>query len=203
MATIDAVITEARYDLRDTASTLYTTTELLYYANRGLTQLDNVLSALNSDWVYNEATLTLAIAKNYVAVPTNCMVVRSVWISSTELVKISPEEIYKKRKFITGTAQPYYFAEAGANLQFEYTTDQGYSPKAYYDLRATALVDGAAMPYGDEFNAAIREMIVTLAHKRNENNVSPDTEVYNFFMEKLAGNAIRRRHIPLTKTLDF
>lgn len=203
MATINTVITEARYDLRDTSSTLYTDAELYYYANRGLVQLDNVLSALNSDWVYNEASLALISGRNYLAAPTNCMVVRSAWISSDELVKTSPKDIYEKRKYITATGQPYYFAEVGANLQFEYTTGAAYTVKAYYDLRATALVAGASMPYGDEFNAAIREMIVTLAHKRNETNVFPDSEIYNFFMSKLVGNVIRRTHIPSRDNLDF
>lgn len=202
MATTDSIITEARYDLRDVNSTLYTDAELYYYANRGLVQLDNVLSALNSDWVYNEDSSTLASGRNYLAVPTRCIAVRSVWISSDELEKVSPEYIYGERKYITATGQPYYFAQVGSNLQFERTTDASYTVKQYYDLRATPLVSGASMPYNDEFNSAIREMIVILGHKRNENNVFPDTEVYNFFYGKLIGNVIRRNHVPV-EALDF
>jgi len=206
MTTISAVITEARYDLRDPNSTLYTDAELYYYANRGLFQLDNVLSAMNSDWVYNEASLTLESGLAFVASSTGSMVVRSAWISSDELIKVSPEKIFEERKYISGTGQPYSFAEQGAILIFDRTTDQAYTVRAYYDKRATAFATttpGAAMPYGDEFNSAIREMIVTLGHKRNEVNVFPDTEVYNFFMEKLAGNVIRRNHTPIRATLDF
>lgn len=206
-ATIASVITEARYDLRDINSTLYTDAELYYYANRGLIQLDNVLSAMNSDWVYNEASLTLASGALYVAVSTGCMVVRSAWISSDELIKVSPQRIFDERKYIgTGTGQPYYFAEQGVNLIFERTTDQAYTVKAYYDKRATAFsttTPTATMPYNDEFNSAIREMIVILAHKRNEINVFPDTEVYNFFFEKLSGNVVRRNHVPIRSVLDF
>jgi len=206
MATISAVITEARYDLRDSHSMLYSDAELYYYANRGLFQLDNVLSVKNSDWVYNEADLTPGSGLASVAAPSDCMVVRSAWIGSDELIKAAPEKIFEERKYITGTGRPQHFAEQGATLIFDRTTDQAYTVRAYYDKRATAFATttpGAAMPYGDEFNSAIREMIVVLAHKRNEVNVFPDTEVYNFFMEKLVGNVIRRNHTPIRATLDF
>ena len=203
MATINTVITEARYDLRDVNSELYTDTELYYYANRALKNLDDVLSALHSDWVYTETDLTLSSGDNYVAAPTGCIVVRSAWISSTELVKVLPELIYQKRKYISATGEPYFFAENGANLIFEYTADDDYTVKTYADIRATALVSGGSMPYNDEFNSLIREMVVTLAHKRNEVNVFPDTEIYNFFYTKMIGNVIRRNHTPARTVLDF
>lgn len=207
MATIADIVTEARYDLRDIDAALYSDGELYYYANRGLVQLDNVLSAMNSDWIYNEASLALGAGALYVAAPTGCIVVRSAWISSDEIIKVPPQRIFDERKYVgTGTGQPYYFAEQGVNLIFERTTDQAYTVKAYYDKRATAFsteTPTATMPYNNEFNSAIREMIVILAHKRNEINVFPDTEVYNFFFMKLSGNVIRRNHVPIRTVLDF
>lgn len=204
MATTDAVLTEVRYDLRDTASSLYTDTELFYYGNRALIQLDNVLSAMAPDWVYNEANVTLAPAASSAAVPTGCIMIRSAWISTTQLVKKSPEQLYREKKYIgAATGEPYWFAEVGANMQFDRTADTGYTVVTYYDKRATALATGASMPYSDHFNGMIKEMIITLAHKRNEVNVFPDTAIYNFFMEKLMGRIIGRNHVPVRSRLDF
>ena len=201
--TTDTIIAEARYDLRDVNSTLYTDTELFYYANRGLRQLDNVLSALNSDQIYNESDVDLSTGNDYASSPSSCIAIRSAWISQTELVKIPAEQIYEKRKYISSDGQPYYFAEVGTQMLFEMEADDDYTIKTYYDKRATALSTGNNMPYNDEFNDAIREIIVTLAHKRNEVNVFPDTEIYNFFMDRLMGNMIRRSHEPLRFRLDF
>jgi len=204
MATIDIVRTDARYDLRDVDTTLYTDAELLAYANRALRQLDNVLSALNSDWVLNEkADISLVAGNNSVSSPTGSMVIRSAWISSTEIIKVAPQTIYNKRKYISGTGQPRFFSEAGTSMIFEKTADDTYTIKGYYDKRATVLTDGDDMPYNDEFNDPIREMIVILGHKRNENDVFTDTQLYNFFMERVVGNVVRRNHVPARKRLDF
>lgn len=203
MATIDTVISNARYDLRDTDSTLYTDAELRVYANRALRQLDNVLSARNSDWVLNETTLTLSTGDNYADCPGSCIVVRDAWISSDHLVKKSPAGVYKERKYISSTGQPFYFAEKGTQLIVEREADDDYTLTAYYDKRATTLVEGADMPYNDEFNAPIREMIITLAHKRNEADVYTDTYIYNFFWDWVSGNVLRRSHVPRRTKLDF
>lgn len=201
MATINDIIAEARYDLRDTDSTLYTDAELLYYGNRGLKQLDNVLSARNSDWVFNEDSLTLVSGNNYVASPSRSMVVRDAWISSTQLSKKSPAYIYRERKFISATGQPYHFAEVGTNLQFERTADEDYTVKVYYDKRA--LLSAGDMPYDGEFNDPIREMIVILAHKRQEEDVLTDTQIFNYFMEQVGGNILRRQNVARSNKLDF
>jgi len=204
MSTVDDLIDHARYDLRDTDKTLFKTDdELITYANRGLVQLDNVLSAMKSDWVYNEADITVIIARNYVATPDGCIAVRSAWIGSTELIKQSPEAIYRERKFVSSTGQPRYFAEAGTQMIFDYTTDQPYLVKTYYDKRATGLVAGATMPYSSEFNALIREMVVMMGHKRNENDMATDAQIYNFFYERMFGNVLRRNHAKPRYRLDF
>jgi hypothetical protein len=202
MATIDTVISNARYDLRDTNSTLYTDAELYLYANRALIQLDNVLSAYNSDWIFNETSDTLSIVNNYLAAPTGCMVVRSMWIGTKELQKKSTTEIYRLRKYISSSHEPLYFAHQGANILFECVPDSADTIKIWYDKRATALSTGNDMPYNDEFNGIIREMIILLADKRNENEPMADSEIYNFFQDKAIGNVFRRNHIT-TKKLDF
>ena len=203
MATINSVIIDARYDIRDTQSTLCTDTELLIYANRGLFQLDNVLSAMGSDWVLTEQDVTIDSGNNYATAPTGAIVIREAWISSTEIIKISPKAVYRKRRSINSTGQPKYFAEKGTQSIFEQTTDQEYTAKTYFDKRATVLVTDASMPYSDEFNSAVREMIVLLANKRNEKDFYSDTVIYNFFFEKLAGNVVRRNHVPARRKLDF
>lgn len=203
MATTDAVLTEVRYDLRDTQSSMYSDAELFNYANRALIQLDNVLSAMQSDWVYNEADVSLSSGNDYASIPDGCFLIRSAWISTTELVKTNAEQLYRKRMFISGTGIPYNFAEVGTQMIFDREADDDYTVVTYYDKRATALATGANMPYNDEFNGMIKEMIITMAHKKNEVNVFPDTAIYNFFMERLMGRVVGRDHIPVRHKLDF
>ena len=95
MATINTVIANARYDLRDTGSTLYTDAELYLYADRALRQLDSALSAMGSDWVYNEASLSLSSGDSSVSGPSSCLVIKDAWISTTQLYKKSLPTMYE------------------------------------------------------------------------------------------------------------
>jgi hypothetical protein len=204
MATIDGLIDRARYDLRDTDKTLFKTdNELIVYANRGLRQLDNVLSAMKSDWVYTEADVSLLISRNYATAPTNSIAIRSAWIDTTELIKQTPEFIYRQRKAISSSGAPFYFAELRDQMIFDSTSDKAYTVKTYYDKRTPPLVAGATLPYNDEFDALIREMIVLMGHRRNENDVATDAQIYNFFYERMFGNVLRRNHVKPNRRLDF
>jgi len=203
MPTIDSIIAEARYDLRDTNSSLYTDAELLAYANRALVQLDNVLSVLHSDWVYNEYETTLSTSNNYIDAPDNCILLRSAWIGTSELKKVTPERLYELRKYVSSSYQPQYFALKGTQILFECVPDDTYTIKVYYDKRHDPLSLGDNMPYNDEFNGAIREVIIMLADKRNENEPASDAEIYNWFADKLFANALRRKFTYKRRRLDF
>ena len=202
MTTINTVITNARYDLRDISISQFEDAELRVYANRALRQLDNVLSSHASDWTLNEGSLTLSTSDNYVAGPTSCIFINSVWITTTQLTKRSPQQIYDKQKYITSSQQPMYWAHSSGNILFECVPNSAYAAKVYYHKRSAELIDGSSMPYSDEFNDPLQEMIILLAHKRNENEPVSDSEIYNFLMDRCLSNAMYRVHTDRVK-LDF
>lgn len=204
MATVASVITSGRYDLRDSSELKWSDAELLDYLNRALIQLDNALSANNSDWVYTEdTTTTLSEDGNSVSVPTGTIVVRDVWIGSDRLFKQDPPVIMYKRQFVTSERQPYHWAHQGANIIFEATADTDYSLEIYYDKRATALTSVGDMPYSDEFNGPLRQMMVFCAKNRDEFDVNIDAQMYNFFLDSALGNTIKRTYINRKYRLDY
>jgi hypothetical protein len=204
MTLASSVITSARYDLRDPDKTEYTDPELLDYMNRSMVQLYAVLGAVKSDWVSTTNVATsLLIATNSVAVPSGFSTVRSVWIGSDEIIKTSVDDIYYKRKYITATGQPDYFAIEGATLIFERTADATYALTIHYNTSSTALVAAGTMPFSDEFNQPIRQAIVLMAKNRNEYSVSGDAAIYDFFMEAVMSKVISRNHTPKRYRINF
>lgn len=204
MALASAIITSARYDLRDTDSTQYTDAELLDYLNRSLTQLYAVLGSLHSDWVHaSDSSKTLSASSNSVTVPSDFATIRSLWIDDDELSKQDVDYIYYERKFITTAGQPDYYAIEGASIIFERTADQNYPLIIYYNKKATDLVSSGSMPFSDEFNQPIRQAIVLMAKNRNEYNVVGDSALYDFFMSACTAKAVMRRYAPKRYRIDF
>jgi len=205
MATAASVIASARYDLRDTDSNQYTDAELLDYLNRGLRQLDAVLSTMSSDRVYVEDTsTTLASGDNHVAARDRCLKVRQVWIGTSQLTPKSLNYIYYKRNIIgSTTGRPSYYAQGGENILFERTADQDYSLKIYFDQRTDTLASGTTMPYSDEFNDPLRESIIILAKRRNEYDVNLDAVLYDFFLDATRSIVAKRRYNQKPYYLDF
>lgn len=81
MALVSALITSMRYDLRDYADREYPDPELLEYLNRAVIALESALLSIDSDWLYHTGTAVLASGQNKVAQPTNCISIRSIWVS--------------------------------------------------------------------------------------------------------------------------
>ena len=202
--TVANIIIAGRYDLRDTNSIQYVDAELLGYLNRALVQLDGALSALHSDWVLTEDTATtLLAAGNSVTTPTRCVRVRKVWISSDQIEKKLPGYIYDKRKFITATGQPVYFAHNATSLIFETTADADYDLTIYYDIRSSALTVGGNMPYDDEFNEPLKQAMILLAKNRQEQSPGIDAQLFDFFARVAIGKVIGRRVMPKRYRLGF
>lgn len=204
--TVANIITAARYELRDPNATQFDSdnVELTGYLNRALVQLDNALSAMNSDWVLTEdATTTLSAAANSVTTPARCVRVRKVWISSDKLIKKLPDYIYYKRKFITATGQPVYFAHKAATIIFEQTADANYDLTIYYDQKTSALTPGGNMPHDDEFNEALKQAMILLAKNRQEGGVVTDAALFDFFTQAAIGKVIGRKTTPKRYKLGF
>lgn len=81
MALVSALITSARYDLKDYADREYPDPELLEYLNRAIIALDSALLSINSDWLHHTGTTILALGQNKVSQPVRCISIRSLWVS--------------------------------------------------------------------------------------------------------------------------
>ncbi len=204
MAIASEIITSARYDLRDTGSTEYTNAELLDYLNRAQVQLYSVLLGLHSDWVHaTDTSITLEAAANSVSVPDDFATVRSIWIDDDQLKKIGLDEIYYKRKHISGTAQPVYFATEAATFIFEYTADADYDLTVHYNKNSTALATIGTLPFNNEFNQPLRQAIVLQAKSRNEYDIMGDSALFDFFMDAAFAKVVSRNHVPKGYRINF
>ena len=207
MATVATTITNGRYDLRDTNSTLYDDAELLAYLNRALIQLDRALLSLKSDLLHNTDEGTdLADAANSVTATTGAISIRSVWFSDTSkrVIPKSVDYIYYKRKFISATGQPDYYALEGTKIIFERTSDQEYTDLViHYDKASTALTTVGSMPFADRFNESLRQMMVMCAKHRQELSPAIDAEMYNYFMDAAMGEVISRNYASRRYRTDF
>jgi len=203
VATVASVLTSARYDLRDT-NTKYADAELVAYANRGLVQLDAVLSSINSDWVDTTAAVTLASGASSATAPTRCLRLRQVWYDTTQLIPAPLSTIrYKQQVYSDSTGQPTYYALNGSNIQFDIVSDAAYALTAMFDQRSADLTSGGNMPYGDEFNEPLRESIVIMAKRRDEFDVNLDAILYDFFMSAATQKAMARIYVPKPYYLGF
>ena len=204
MALASAIITSARYDLRDTGSTEYSNAELLDYLNRAQVQLYSVLHSLHSDWVHaSDTSTTLLEDGNSVSVPTDFSTVRSVWIDTDMLSKKDVDFIYYKRKHITGAAKPVFYATEAQTFIFEHTADQDYDLTIYYNKDSTALESSGTMPFNSKFDQPLRQMIVLQAKSRNEYDIMGDAAIYDFLMDAALGNVISRNRQPKGYRLNF
>jgi len=204
MALASAIITSARYDLRDTGSTEYSDAELLDYLNRGQVQLYSILQSLRSDWVHaSDTTITLEEDDNSVAVPTDFSTVRSVWIGDDLLTKKDVDFIYYRRKFVSGTAKPVFYATEAQIFIFEYTADQDYDLTIYYNKDSTDLELTDTMPFNSKFDQPLRQVTVLQAKSRNEYDILGDAAIYDFLMDAALGKVISRNHQPKGYRINF
>lgn len=206
MASVATILTNIRWQLRDSDASLYDDdSELLLYLNTAVNQLDSILSQINSDRVLTNSTLSLGSAANYVAAPTGCIVGRHAWIDTDFLQKVDPDYIMVRRKNLdTSTGQPMYWAHQGANIIFDYTTDQAYSVDFYYDVATTALTaSGTTMPYSDVYNDMLIMGTVILAKSPREYTLNAEGVLHDFFMENAMKLEIKRRHSPKRYVVGF
>ena len=197
------IITAGRYDLRDASSLQYTDAELLEYLNRALRQLENALSRNKSDWLWTEdLTIDLDEDANYASAPSRCLVVREVWIDSDQIEKKTHDYVNYRRQF-NSAGKPTYWAHVGTSINFDRDADQAYDLKVYFDQRSAALTTSGNMPYGDEFNDALRQMMVFCAKNRQEYAIDLDAQMYNFFLASAMDNVARKKHPRRRYKLDF
>lgn len=205
MAAASTLITSARYDLRDSNSTQYTDAELLDYINRAIEVLDSALLSIDSEMIIEEDTsTTLTSATNNVTAPTSSMSIRSIYISTDQLTKTSPADIYYRRIYDTSTGQPYYWCEKDTSILFDCTADQDYSLKIYYNSKTTALTATTDdMPYNDMFNQEIREAVSITAKNRENEFAGVNSVLFQMFKDAAMARVVSRNYVPKTYRLDF
>jgi hypothetical protein len=137
MATVQSVLDAARYDLVDFTDGVgvgieFDDTELLHYLNRMVGIMDSTLASLNSDLVHGtEEDIDTVADQNYIdLVNMNGGYwdsIRSIWIGDNRLEKITLDQLYYKRKFLTNAAEPRYYALEGTVVQFDVDADAAHT----------------------------------------------------------------------------
>lgn len=203
MATVASVLTSLRYDLRDPDGRLFTDAELIDYLNRGLTVLDSILAAKQSDWVHKtDDSFTLAVGSNEEAYPADLKTVRDIWEGTNRLVKKTVDYIYYQRKFIS-TGRPRFYALEGVNFIFDYTADQEYTLTVHYNKKSTALTASGDMPFNDEFNLVLQQGAVLFAKNRNDKELNIDAIMGSMFEAAANKDVLKRNFAPKNYRLDF
>lgn len=204
MALASAIITSARYDLRDPNLSQYSDAELLDYLNRGLVQLDGVLSSINSDWINATAAVTLATASSSATAPTRCLAILQLWYSTTQWTRRTLDAIrYEQRINYGTTGRPSYYCLQGETIQFDITSDAEYALTAIYNQYSATLTAASTMPYSSHFDQPLRESIVIQAKRREEYDVNLDAVLYDFFMDYALNKAMKRKFAKKAYYLDF
>ncbi len=202
MALASAIITSARYNLRDEDLTQYSDAMLLDFLNQGLRPLCVVLASLRSDWVNASTTLSLLITSQSVALPSDFISDISAKISTKDLVKKSVSWVRDFRISST-TGEPNNYAIQGTNFLVERTTDAAYSIIFEYNQNTAALVATDNMPFNDEFNDILRHFIVLMSKSRNEYTLSSDAAIHEFFYAAVFSKLVARNYIPSQVKTDF
>lgn len=209
--TVSTFITDLRWDLRDYGEGLnWDSEELLVYINRMIHILDSELASYNSDLVHGvETDIDTVESQNYVDISNmNSGLwdsVRSVWIGDDRIEKITVDEIYAKRKWITNDRYPYYWSLEGTNIIFEAGADSAHTDLViHYNKRTAILTETDNMPFNDIFNEQIRE--ATARYARSKATGQPDqvdTTYYMIFKQAAFSENLRRNWKPRPYYMDW
>ena len=230
MATVQALITSARYDLRDYGKGLvFDNAELLDYLNRMIGIMDSQLAALDSDLSEAEDTsLTTTEDQNYVDISSlndgNWDSIRRLFlkktVSSTDyyelLEQISVNDMrYKRTQYSSTSQQPNFWALSGTNILFECpanqydsdgdgTNDTDYTLAIYYDKKSSVLSLTDSMPYNSCFDQLFREMLVSHAKAKKEGRIlRTDSYYQEIFRKRAMEENLRRNFIKKPYSKDF
>ena len=213
MATVQTLITSARYDLRDYGKGLiFDNAELLDYLNRMVGIMDSTLASLDSDLVEaRESTnCTVASAARYSDISSDLNSglwdnIKSVWISTDELTQLSVDEMRIKRIWLgTGTGKPAYWALSNQQLLMDRVADQEYTLDIYYNKKNAALELTDSMPYFSIFDELFRELLVGNAKAKKEGRISRSDGFYSeLFRRRAMQENLRRSYVPKPYHKDF
>lgn len=186
MATVQSIIDSARYDLVDYVDGVgvgieFDDIELLNYLNRMVGIMDSTLASLGSDMVHGtEEDIDNVEDQNYTDLVDmnngDWDSIRSIWIGSNKLTKIPLDQIYYKRKFISSSNEPKYWALEGTVIQYECgANDDDSDVVIHYNRKHRPLV----IDQSSVFTAANATEIFTLTTALNWNKIDGPVTVAN------------------------
>lgn len=208
IATAQSVINSARYDLIDYVDGVgvgieFDDAELLNYLNRMISILDSTLSSLNSDLVEaKESDIDTVSNQAYIDISgLNSGLwssIRSVWIGSDRLTKISLNELRYTSMFRSGVTKPTEWTLYNQQILFPQASDDAYTNLViYYNKKTGSLALTGSMPYFDIYNEFLREMLVLNAKAKKEGLLSKaDTFFSSLFKMRVMQEEISRGFIP-------
>lgn len=211
MATVQSLITSARYDLRDYGKGLvFDNAELLDYLNRMVGVMDSTLASIESDLVEAESDGDITFAEDATTADISGLnsglwdSIRSVWIGTDQKTQVSVNEMRWKRIYDLTDGEPQYWALSGTDLLFEKTADDDYDLIIYYNKKTGTLALSSDMPYNSIFDELFREMLVLHAKAKKENKMlNTDQYYYTVFKNRAMEENIRRDYIKKTYSKDF
>lgn len=208
MATAQDIIDSARYDLTDYEDGVgvgieYDDAELLNHLNRMVGLLDSTLSALRSDLVEDkEESIDTVTGQEYVDISNlnsgNWQRLRSVWLGSTRLEKVTLDYMRYTSQFRSGNARPTIWTLWHNYILFPQGCDDDHTDLViYYDKKTATLTLSTSMPYTDRFNEFLREMLVLSAKmKKNGSASQGDSFFQQQFRARMMREEIQRGYVP-------
>jgi hypothetical protein len=213
MATVQTLITSARYDLRDYGKGLvFDNAELLDYLNRMVGLMDSTLASLDSDLVEAQSDGDITLASGAKAADISSALnsglwdnIKDIWIDTDQLTQVSVDCMRRERIWVgSTTGQPYYWALHGTDILFERLADANYSLDIYYNKRTAALTITDSMPYNSIFDETFRELLVGNAKAKKEGRISRSDGFYSeLFRRRAMQENLRRNFVPKPYSKDF
>ena len=198
------MITDIRYELRDTTTTYqYEDAELLVYINKVSEIIHQMLIDQESEMVRNgSGTITCVAGTQSYDLDDNSMgdlwVPHRVWVDTKEPMTMCEEwelfdSINLEEDSQTGhRAEPCKYCIIEDYIWFKEVPDDTYTVRFKYYPNYTVLTTASACPFRHIFNQDIVEGVKIFAKNRNEMDVQIDAVLKDYF-EQVAQKVMKRR----------
>lgn len=200
---VSDLLTEVTYELRDTGSTNYSSTELLAYLNRCYDDVYLILVDQESELVRTgTGTITTVDGTQSYALSSNSMgdllVPHRVWVTNYEPMLLCEEEelydaINAEEAGDTSRTLPDAYCVVGDYLWFKDVPDDAYTVNVRYFPNFVPVASTDNMPLKNLFNNEFKEGIKVLAKHRNQIGVDVDAVLKDIFLSRAMKIVFTRR----------
>lgn len=131
--------------------------------------------------------------------------------ASAVIVKKDQNRVYedslisldRRRINNTATGTPGYFAERRDYILLDCAASTNYGLIMHFEQKSADLTSGGNMPYNDEFNDQLRQVMIEIAKARNSENKPTDAYLQAIFKNAAMQKAITRKFVPRRYVKDF